>query len=149
MSDTFVFQTAREREAFRLGIQNLSDCVAHFRECFGLPMSPRPALLSPADSSLHLRLLREELRETEQAIEENNLPEIADGIADVIYICVGMALHYGIPIMDVLIDVHNSNMSKLGADGKPLYREDGKVLKGPNYYPPDPAYILRLAGWEG
>ncbi|AWA42572.1 phosphoribosyl-ATP diphosphatase [Trueperella pyogenes] len=73
-----------------------------------------------------------------------NTVETADALADLIYVIYGMALETGIPLADVLREVQSSNMSKLGADGKPIYREDGKVLKGPNFFDPDIKAVLGL-----
>jgi predicted HAD superfamily Cof-like phosphohydrolase len=75
--------------------------------------------------------------------------ETADALADLIYVIYGMGLTVGIDLDDVLLEVQGSNMSKLGEDGKPIYREDGKVLKGPGFYQPDIAKVLRRQGWEG
>lgn len=70
--------------------------------------------------------------------------EVADALADIVYVAFGAALEFGIDLNTVLAEVHRSNLSKLGADGKPIYREDGKVLKGPNYSPPDIPAVLGL-----
>src|SRR5699024_11474493 len=74
--------------------------------------------------------------------------ETADAIGDLVYVLYGMALECGIPIADVLAEIQDSNLSKLGADGRPLLREDGKVLKGPGYRRPDIARVLREHSWQ-
>lgn len=74
--------------------------------------------------------------------------EAADALADLIYVIYGMALEMGIPIGKVLAQVQASNLSKIGSDGKPIYREDGKVLKGPNFFSPDITAVLQEAGWQ-
>lgn len=87
--------------------------------------------------ALRHELIREELAELKQAHDKGDLIGIADALADLAYVVVGAAVAFGIPLDRVFDEVHRSNMSKLGEDGKPIYREDGKVLKGPNYTPPD------------
>lgn len=91
------------------------------------------------------RLLLEEVLEYCHANEERDLVGIADGLADIVYVAFGTALAHGIDLQRVLEEVHRSNMSKLGEDGQPLLREDGKVLKGPNYSPPNIASVLRIS----
>jgi len=84
----------------------------------------------------------EEVGEFVAASEKGDLVGIADALADIVYVVYGTALTYGIDLDAVLREVHRSNMSKLGRDGKPLIREDGKVVKSENYFPPDIASIL-------
>ena len=87
-------------------------------------------------------MLCEEFYELITALNNDDLVELADGMADLIVVVCGTALSYGIPLDEVFAEVHLSNMSKLGEDGKPIYREDGKVLKGPYYHPPDIQGVL-------
>lgn len=94
-------------------------------------------------------ILKEEWEEYIDAEEADDMVEVADALADMIYIAYGTALSYGIPLDEVLAEVQRSNMSKLGEDGKPIYREDGKVLKGPNFSEPDIKSILIKHGWKG
>ena len=82
---------------------------------------------------LRLNLLSEELEEVAEAATVENLTK---ELADLLYVTIGMAVTFGLPLVEVFERVHQSNMSKLGEDGKPIYREDGKVMKGPNYQPP-------------
>lgn len=93
---------------------------------------------------LRANLLEEEYYELADAVSQANITGIADGLADMVYVLYGTALVYGIDLDAVLAEVHRSNMSKLGADGQPIYRQDGKVLKGPNYVKPNLAKVLGL-----
>jgi predicted HAD superfamily Cof-like phosphohydrolase len=90
-----------------------------------------------------LKLIREEVSELEEANSFSDLVEVADALTDILYVVYGMAHAYGIPIDECFEEVHRSNMSKLGEDGKPVYREDGKVIKGPNYSKPDLKKVLQ------
>ena len=82
---------------------------------------------------LRLELLSEEM---EEVVEAGSMEKLTKELADLIYVAIGMAVTFGLPLVEVFERVHQSNMSKLGEDGKPIYREDGKVMKGPNYQPP-------------
>ena len=82
---------------------------------------------------LRLELLSEEM---EEVVEAGSMENLTKELADLIYVTIGMAVTFGLPLCEVFERVHQSNMSKLGEDGKPIYREDGKVMKGPNYQPP-------------
>jgi predicted HAD superfamily Cof-like phosphohydrolase len=93
-------------------------------------------------AKLRAALLQEEVGEFVTAAEKGDLAAIADALADIAYVVYGTALTYGIDLDPVLREVHRSNMSKLGRDGKPLMREDGKVLKSDRYFPPDIASVL-------
>lgn len=88
-------------------------------------------------SELRYNLIDEELQELRQALDEKNLVEVADALTDLLYVVYGAGHSFGINLDNCFEEVHNSNMSKLGEDGEPIYREDGKVLKGPNYWQPD------------
>lgn len=119
--------------------------VAGFHEAFGIPIADKPELpggFTNKRRNLRRRLLAEEYAEYVSAELGSDLVEIADALADMAVIICGTALEYGIPLNEVLAEVHQSNMSKLGDDGKPIYREDGKVVKGPNYFKPDIKGIL-------
>lgn len=113
-----------------------------FHRAYDRTRSEVPALPSSDVRELRKSLLREEWEEYLDAEAADDLVEIADALADIIYIAYGTAVAYGIPMDRVFAEVHASNMSKLGDDGKPIYRDDGKVLKGPNYRPPQIAKIL-------
>lgn len=121
---------------------SLTDMVTEFHAAYGLPARDVPAIPSPQEQELRLDLLKEEFKEYVEAVEGGDLVETADALADMAYVIFGTALAYGIPLDRILSEVHRSNMSKLGSDGKPVYREDGKVLKGPNFEPPRIAEIL-------
>ena len=116
--------------------------VAEFRRAFDLPMRAFPAPLD-ADLDLHARLIAEETSEFLVAVREKNPVEILDALADLMYVIYGAALDCGFDIDAAFSEVHRSNMSKLGADGRPILNEVGKVQKGPNYSPPD---LRGLAG---
>lgn len=118
--------------------------VKDFHEKFGIPVSDYPDYISPERQKLRIDILQEEVNELAKAMGEDNMVEIADGVVDCVYILFGTAIEYGFydKLEAMFHEVHRSNMSKLGEDGKPIYREDGKVLKGPNYSPPDLGSIL-------
>jgi predicted HAD superfamily Cof-like phosphohydrolase len=118
-----------------------ADKVREFHEAFGLGVATEPTP-RPENWKLRIALLREEFEEYVAAAEAGDLVEVADALADMAYVIYGTACEYGIPLDAVLDEVHRSNMSKLGADGRPVYREDGKVLKGPAFRPPDIAAAL-------
>jgi predicted HAD superfamily Cof-like phosphohydrolase len=100
--------------------------------------------VDPALARLRVALVEEEVGEFVAASERGDLIGVADALADIVYVAYGTALTYGIDLDAVLHEVHRSNMSKLGNDGKPLIRDDGKVLKSERYFPPDIESILRL-----
>lgn len=118
-----------------------AEMVRQFHEAFNLPMGDE----LPVPTGLrHLRscLLAEEYAEYDQAEDRDDRIEIADALADMVYVIYGTALTYGIDLDAVIAEVHRSNMSKLGDDGKPIYRDDGKVLKGPGFFRPDIEGVL-------
>ncbi len=94
-------------------------------------------------AGLRVALLQEEVGEFVAASERSDLNGVADALADIVCVAYGTALTYGIDLDAVLHEVHRSNMSKLGSDGRPLIREDGKVLKSEQYFPPDIESVLR------
>lgn len=98
---------------------------------------------------LRYALINDELSELEEAMDQRNVVEIADALADLLYVVYGAAVAFGIPIDAVFDEVHDSNMSKLGEDGKPIHRPDGKVMKGPNFRLPDIRKVLRLEEKDG
>jgi predicted HAD superfamily Cof-like phosphohydrolase len=93
--------------------------------------------LDPATVSLRLKLIDEECKEVIEAFQKGDRLEIAKELTDLLYVVYGVGVTFGIDLDACFEEVHNSNMSKLGIDGKPIYREDGKILKGPNYRPAD------------
>jgi len=121
------------------------NAVAQFHKAFGLGISDEPiANLGSKTNKLRFDLMDEENKEYLEAAENGDLVEVADALGDMLYILCGTILEHGMQhkIEAVFNEIQNSNMSKLGADGKPIYREDGKVLKGPNYFKPNIASIL-------
>jgi predicted HAD superfamily Cof-like phosphohydrolase len=119
--------------------------LAQFHRAFNLPMRQLPSAdIGHALARLRVALLEEEVGEFVAASERRDLIGVADALADIVYVAYGTALTYGIDLDAVLHEVHRSNMSKLGGDGKPLIREDGKVLKSERYFPPDIESVLRL-----
>lgn len=121
------------------------DAVKDFHNAFGLGVSNIPkADLGTAKNKLRFNLMDEENREYLEAAENNDLVEVADALGDMLYILCGTILEHGMQykIEEVFEEIQRSNMSKLDRDGKPIYREDGKVLKGPAYFKPDIKTIL-------
>lgn len=113
--------------------------VKDFHHQFGMTINNGFDLV---DVELRFRLIFEELQELEQAVEEGKSLDIAKELTDLLYVVYGAGVTWGIDLDETLAEVHESNMSKLGDDGKPIYREDGKVLKGPNYRKANLAHIL-------
>ena len=125
------------------GHVDVAAAVAEFHCAFNLPMRPLPsAEIDRALAKLRVALLEEEVSEFATASERSDLIGIADALADIVYVAYGTALTYGIDLDAALQEVHRSNMSKLGSDGLPLIRSDGKVLKSEHYFPPDIAGVL-------
>lgn len=117
--------------------------VKEFHETYGAYISEESKLPDPSIRELRKALLQEEFDEYMKAEEDNDLVEIADALGDMMYIIYGTAISYGIPLDDIFNEIHASNMSKLGEDGKPIRREDGKILKGPKFFRPDIAKFLK------
>ena len=126
-------------------IKNELNAVAKFHDAFGIESADSPSV-DIQDQTILLRynLMKEENEEYLEAAQKNDLVEVADALGDMLYRLCGTILSHGMQhkITDVFKEIQRSNMSKLGPDGKPIYREDGKVLKGPNYFKPDIAAIL-------
>jgi predicted HAD superfamily Cof-like phosphohydrolase len=117
--------------------------VGEFHQAYGLPVRSRPTFeVGAAQIALRQALIEEEVEELAAAARAGDLIGIADALADIVYVAYGTAHVYGIDLDAVLDEVHASNMTKLGADGLPIRRADGKVLKGPDYRPPDIAAVL-------
>ena len=116
--------------------------VAGFMTSFKQDVETEPQWTSV--SELRYNLIDEELKELRQALDEKNLVEVADALTDLLYVVYGAGHSFGINLDKCFEEVHNSNMSKLGEDGRPIYREDGKVLKGPNYWHPNLKKILNV-----
>jgi predicted HAD superfamily Cof-like phosphohydrolase len=120
-----------------------TESVKKFHDAFGVATREQLGYPDNERQRLRYKLIDEEVnKELLPAIAEGSLVEIADGCADAIVVILGTCLEYGIPIEKVFAEVMRANMSKLGEDDKPIYREDGKVMKGPNYTPPDVRGVL-------
>lgn len=122
------------------------EAVAEFHRAYGLGIAETPvANLGASKNKLRFNLMDEENKEYYEAAEEGNLVEVADALGDMLYILCGTILEHGMQhkIEEVFTEIQRSNMSKLDENGHPIYREDGKVLKGPNYFRPDIASILK------
>ncbi len=127
-------------------MKNKIKAVQEFHEAFGLGIQQSPvASLSLQKLKLRFDLMDEENKEYLEAAENNDLVEVADALGDMLYILCGTILEHGMQhkIEEVFNEIQRSNMSKLGADGTPIYREDGKVMKGPNYFKPNIESILK------
>ena len=126
-------------------MKNKIKSVHEFHTAFGLGINNIPtASIGDARNLLRFNLMKEENEEYLEAAENNDLVEVADALGDMLYILCGTIIEHGMQdkIEAVFNEIQRSNMSKLGADGTPVFREDGKVLKGPNYFKPNIAEIL-------
>ncbi len=132
----------------RSGPLTLAEAIGHvrtFHDAFGIPNAQAPAgSIGDRDALLRYKLIREENEEYLEAALRGDLVEVADALGDILYILCGTLLKHGLAhkIDEVFREIQRSNMSKLGADGRPIRRDDGKVMKGPAYFPPDIAGIL-------
>ena len=122
-------------------MSNFED-VKKFMTTFGQRIITKPQFPDEKTMNLRFDLIKEELNELEQAMNDKNLKEIADALTDILYVTYGAGLAYGIDLDKCFKEVQRANMSKLGEDGKPMYRDDGKVLKGPNFSEPELEGIL-------
>jgi len=128
-----------------MNMKNKIAAVSEFHKAFGLGMKETPtANLGIKKNLLRYELMREENEEYLEAANNNDLVEVADALGDMLYILCGTIIEHGMQykIEEVFNEIQRSNMSKLGEEGKPIYREDGKVLKGPNYFKPNIQEIL-------
>ncbi|MCF6279880.1 MAG: nucleoside triphosphate pyrophosphohydrolase family protein [Flavobacteriaceae bacterium] len=126
-------------------MKNKIKAVQEFHEAFKIGLKHVPtADLGKAKNTLRYDLMAEENDEYFEAAQNNDLVEVADALGDMLYILCGTIIEHGMQykIEEVFNEIQRSNMSKLGADGKPIYREDGKVMKGPNYFKPKIKEIL-------
>ena len=113
------------------------ESVKKFMKTFGQEVKEKAEFPSDKITSLRYDLIREELEELKDAIEKNDIKEVADALTDILYVTYGAGHEFGINLDKCFEEVQNSNMSKLGEDGKPIYNEKGKVMKGPNYFKPN------------
>ena len=116
--------------------------VKEFMTTFGQEVKTKPALSSKKINNLRINLINEELEEFKQAIKNNDLKEVIDALTDILYVAYGAGHAFGINLDKCFKEVQESNMSKLGSNGKPIYNESGKVMKGPNYFKPDLSKFL-------
>ena len=117
--------------------------VGLFMETFGQEVKTSAKLGSDKINKLRISLIKEELEELKQAIENNDLLEVADALTDILYVTYGAGHSFGINLDKCFNEVQQSNMSKLGNDEKPIYHETGKVMKGPNYFKPNLLKFLK------
>ena len=111
--------------------------VRLFMKTYGQEVKDKPGFSDTKTNKLRIDLIKEELEELTEAMQDENLLEVADALTDILYVTYGAGHAFGIDLDKCFEEVQNSNMSKLGEDGKPIYNEAGKVMKGPNYFKPD------------
>ena len=118
--------------------------VKKFMETFGQEIKEKASFPDDKISSLRYDLIKEELDELKEAMDKKDIKEVADALTDILYVTYGAGHAFGIDLDKCFEEVQNSNMSKLGSDGKPIYNEKGKVMKGPNYFKPD---LRKFVAW--
>ena len=118
------------------------DKVGAFMKTFGQEVKTKPSLSTNKINKLRLDLIKEELSELTEAMNNKDLLEVADALTDILYVTYGAGHAFGINLDKCFEEVQNSNMSKLDENGKPIYNEHGKVMKGPNYFKPDLSKFL-------
>ena len=111
--------------------------VGTFMKTFGQEVKTKPSLSTEKINKLRIDLIKEELEELTEAMNNKDLLEVADALTDILYVTYGAGHAFGIDLDKCFDEVQNSNMSKLGENGKPIYNDLGKVMKGPNYFKPD------------
>ena len=111
--------------------------VGTFMKTFGQEVKTKPSFSSDKINKLRIDLIKEELDELQEAMKNNDLLEVADALTDILYVTYGAGHAFGIDLDKCFDEVQNSNMSKLGENGEPIYNDSGKVMKGPNYFKPD------------
>ena len=116
--------------------------VGIFMKTFGQEVKTKAKLGNDKINELRVSLINEELEELKKAIKDNDILEVADALTDILYVAYGAGHAFGINLDECFNEVQESNMSKLGADGKPIYNESGKVMKGTNYFKPDLSKFL-------
>ena len=113
------------------------ESVRKFMETFGQEIKEKPGFPNNKIISLRLNLIKEELEELKEAMQNKDIKEVADALTDILYVTYGAGHAFGINLDKCFNEVQNSNMSKLGLDGRPIFNEKGKVMKGPNYFKPN------------
>ena len=119
--------------------------VRKFMEIFGQEIKEKAEFPSDKITSLRHDLIKEELEELKEAIDNKDIKEVADALADILYVTYGAGHAFGINLDKCFEEVQSSNMSKLGSDGKPIYNDKGKVMKGPNYFKPN---LTKFVSWK-
>ena len=117
--------------------------VKTFMQTFGQEVKTEPSFSTEKINDLRYNLIKEELDELKQAIDNKDLLEVADALTDILYVTYGAGHAFGVDLDKCFEEVQNSNMSKLGKDGRPIYNDSGKVMKGPNFYKPDLSKFLK------
>ena len=117
--------------------------VRLFMKTYGQEVKDKAGFSDAKTNKLRIDLIKEELEELTEAMQGKNLLEVADALTDILYVTYGAGHAFGIDLDKCFEEVQNSNMSKLGEDGKPIYNETGKVMKGPNYFKPDLSKYLK------
>ena len=117
--------------------------VGLFMKTFGQEVKIKASLSANKINELRISLINEELEEFKEAIKNNDLKEVADALTDILYVTYGAGHAFGINLDECFEEVQQSNMSKLSEDGKPIYNESGKVMKGPKYFKPDLSKFLK------
>ena len=118
--------------------------VKKFMETFGQEVKKKAGFPNDKITSLRYELIKEELEELKEAIDNKDIKEVADALTDILYVTYGAGHAFGINLDKCFEEVQNSNMSKLGEDGKPIYNDKGKVMKGPNYFEPN---LNKFVAW--
>ena len=116
--------------------------VGTFMKTFGQEVKIKPSFSTDKINKLRIDLIEEELKELKEAMNNKDLLEVADALTDILYVTYGAGHAFGIDLDKCFEEVQNSNMSKLGENGKPIYNDFGKVMKGPNYFKPDLSKIV-------
>ena len=117
--------------------------VGLFMKTFGQEVKNKPSLSSEKINNLRISLINEELEELKQAMKNNDLKEAVDALTDILYVTYGAGHAFGVNLDKCFNEVQQSNMSKLDKDGKPIFNEAGKVMKGPNYFKPDLSKFIK------
>ncbi len=136
--DMIIFRQHKRESLFMTNFEK----VKLFMQIFGQEIKTNASFSDDKTNKLRLDLISEELDELKNAMKTKNLLEVADALTDILYVTYGAGHAFGINLDKCFDEVQNSNMSKLGSDGKPIYNESGKVMKGPGYFKPDLSKFL-------
>ena len=117
--------------------------VGIFMKTFGQEVKDKPSFSTDKINKLRLSLIKEELDELKEAMDNEDLVEVADALTDILYVTYGAGHAFGINLDKCFDEVQNSNMSKIGGDNKPIFNEFGKVMKGPNYFKPNLSKFIK------